>query len=91
MKHEARRSLDSPGFAWEFSAMKVALFRRSPGEGAIHDVQALGLRMAGPGRPARRGRSVNEWFLHVSRENLAVIRDARMLPCSISAVNPFYN
>ena len=67
-KHEARR-FDSPGFAWEFSAMKSALFRGSPGEGAIHGVQALGLRMAGPGRPARLGRSLNERSLHVSRKN----------------------
>jgi hypothetical protein len=49
--------------------MILALFRRSPGEGAIHDVQALGLRMAGPGRPERLGRSVNEGGLHVSRKN----------------------
>ena len=68
-KHEARRSLDSPGFAWEFSSMMEALSRGSPGEGATHDVQALGLRMAGPGRPKRLGRSVNEGGLHVSRKS----------------------
>jgi hypothetical protein len=52
-----------------------ALFRGSPGEGAIH-YQALGaLRMAGPeGCPARLGRLGDENIHHVSRENL-LIRD----------------
>src|SRR5689334_4401381 len=55
------------GLRGEFSDDAFALFRRSPGEGANHGVQALDLRIADSGRPVRRVRSLVEKSAHQYR------------------------
>src|SRR6185436_1099751 len=89
-KREARRFFRLSGLREECGVLR-RLSRRYAGEGSILDTQAQVARHeAGHARRrARHGRLVDEVVIHVSRRNSRVKLMVRMLPCSISFVNPF--